>query len=73
MSLRGHVLRCQTQCTPGRRHHHGRHRTSPTDRPDHFGWNLKQIIDIKMTEDERDLILRLNAARVFGIDPRASA
>lgn len=47
--------------------------TPPIYLPDHFGWNLKQIMNVRMTEDERDLILRLNAARVFGIDPRASA
>ena len=42
--------------------------TPPTYLPDHFAWNLKQIMDIRMTEDERDLILGLNAARVFGVD-----
>ena len=46
--------------------------TPPTYLPDHFAWNLKQVMDIRMTEDERDLVLGLNAARVFGIDTEAS-
>jgi len=39
----------------------------PTYLPDHFGWNLRQIDKIEMSEDDRNLILGLNAKKLFGI------
>lgn len=42
----------------------------PTYLPDHFAWNLKQIYDVTMPEDDRNKLLGLNAARLFGISVR---
>ena len=39
----------------------------PTYLPDHFGWNLRQIDRIEMSEDDRNLILGLNAKKLFGL------
>ena len=39
----------------------------PTYLPDHFGWNLRQIDKIEMSEDDRNLILGLNAEKLFKI------
>ncbi len=39
--------------------------------PDHFGWNLRQVQLIDMPEDDRNLILGLNAAKVFKLDLKA--
>ena len=39
----------------------------PTYLPDHFAWNLRQINKIEMPEDDRNLILGLNAKRLFKI------